>query len=384
MNIYIEGLDLAGKSTVSRRLRERCGNFEIRNNSLLRSNPLHQAADRLRKATQTDDLSLGYLYYGAMLYDLEQIRNEPTPDANVLQDSTILLRSLAFHTVSGNTALAEQFRSKLAEHPKFDRAFFLTCSPDVRKQRLAGRASRGNTNREDFLISSNPDLFFAMEGELRRLATEYFGAEVVDTGELESPQGSDRVLDSIISSFPATAAAPVPDVLWQRAAKMAARFHLHQVRKDGRTPYIAHPVRVALTLVEVFRITDPAVIAAALLHDLIEDTTADYDDIQAACGDDIARLVAALTKNSCLPETAREAAYHGQLKSSDWRAKLIKLADIYDNLCDSVESGAKVNVWRRAMGALEYADSDPRLAAAAAALRRLMETFPEESQSLSR
>jgi thymidylate kinase len=384
MTIYLEGLDLAGKSTVCRRLRDRCGNFEIRNNSLLRSNPLHQAADRLRKANSIDDLSLGYLYYGAMLYDLDQIRNEPAPDANALQDSTILLRSLAFHTVSGNTDLAEQFQSKLAEHPKFDRSFFLTCAPDVRKQRLAGRASRGNTNPEDFLISSNPDLFFAMEGELRRLAEEYFDATVVDTGELESPQGSDRVLDSIISPFPAAAAAPVPDVLWQRAAKMAARFHLHQVRKDGRTPYIAHPVRVALTIGQVFRITDPAVITAALLHDLIEDTTADYDDIQAACGDDVARLVAALTKNSCLPEPERETAYHEQLKNSDWRAKLIKLADIYDNLCDSAESGAKVNVWSRALGALEYAGSDPRLASAAAALHRLMEKFPEEAKSLSR
>ena len=384
MTIYLEGLDLAGKSTVCRRLRDRCGNFEIRNNCLLRSNPLHLAADRLRKANSIDDASLGYLYYGALLYDLEQIRNEPAPDANVLQDSTILLRSLAFHSVSGNTDLAENFRSKLAEHPKFDRSFFLTCTPDVRQQRLAGRASRGNTNPEDFLISSNPDLFFTMEGELRRLAVEYFDATVIDTGELESPQGSDLVLDSIISSFPAAVATPVPDVLWQRAAKMAARFHLHQVRKDGRTPYIAHPVRVALTLVQVFRITDPAVITAALLHDLIEDTSADFDDIQAACGDDIARLVAALTKNSCLPEIEREAAYHEQLKNSDWRAKLIKLADIYDNLCDSVESGAKVNVWSRAMGALEYAGSDPRLAAAAAALRSLMERFPEEAKSLSR
>jgi hypothetical protein len=79
----------------------------------------------------------------------------------------------------------------------------------------------------------------------------------------------------------------------------------------------------------------------------------------------------------------REAAYHEQLKNSDWRAKLIKLADIYDNLCDSVESGAKVNVWRRAVEALEYAGPDPRLAAAAAALHRLMQSLPEEAKRLS-
>ena len=381
MTVYIEGLDLAGKSTVCRRLCDRRPDFKIHNNSLLRSNPIQIAADQLRKTNAADESPLGYLYFGALLYDLEQIKMTPQPDYHVLQDSTIILRSLAFHTVSGNYDLAEKFRSKLADHPVFDRAFFLTCTPDVRRQRLDGRTSRGNTNPEDLLISTNPKRFFAIEAELRRLAVEYFNATVVDTSKLEDPQGSEEVLNCILSSYPIASSLPVLDrnVIWQRAAKMAARFHLHQMRKDGTTPYIAHPIRVALTLVQVFRITDPKILTAALLHDLIEDTTADYDDIQAACGDDIACIVSALTKNSCLPEAARKAAYHEQLKNSDWRSKLIKFADIYDNLCDSVESGAKVNTWDRAVEALEFVGNDPRLAVAGAELRALME---KHSQSV--
>ena len=40
--------------------------------------------------------------------------------------------------------------------------------------------------------------------------------------------------------------------LWQQAASFAARFHRHQTRKDGLTPYIAHPFRVAMTVRDIF------------------------------------------------------------------------------------------------------------------------------------
>src|ERR1051326_7002790 len=97
--------------------------------------------------------------------------------------------------------------------------------------------------------------------------------------------------------------------LWQRAASLAARAHLHQVRKDGRTPYFAHPVRVALAVSGVFGCRDEAALAAALLHDTIEDSTIDYDDLRGEFGSPVADLVAALTKNAALPEREREREY---------------------------------------------------------------------------
>ena len=122
--------------------------------------------------------------------------------------------------------------------------------------------------------------------------------------------------------------------LWQVAAAFAARAHQHEVRKDGRTPYFAHPVRVALTVRDVFDVNDEATLAAALLHDTIEDTGADYDDIVELVGSEAAELVSAMTKDMRLPEREREAAYDAQLARADWRARLLKLADVYDNLTD--------------------------------------------------
>ncbi len=123
--------------------------------------------------------------------------------------------------------------------------------------------------------------------------------------------------------------------LWQEAAAFAARAHRNQIRKDGSTPYISHPFRVAMTIEHVFGCTDEAAICAGLLHDTIEDTTTDYDDLLSHFGREVADIVAAMTKNMALPEHEREKDYDHRLAAGDWRARLVKLADVYDNLCDS-------------------------------------------------
>lgn len=174
------------------------------------------------------------------------------------------------------------------------------------------------------------------------------------------------------------------NLLWQRAAKLAAKSHRHQLRKDGATPYISHPMRVALTVLQVFGEHDEIVLAAALLHDVIEDTTCDYDDVVAACGTEVAAVVAALSKDKRIPEEEREQIYARQIGSADWRTRMVKLADVYDNLCDAVESGCGVNVWGRAADALALARGELRLAEAAGKLETLMEELHDKRPLLDR
>lgn len=127
---------------------------------------------------------------------------------------------------------------------------------------------------------------------------------------------------------------PDPNDLIAEAAAFAARAHAHQVRKDGVTPYVSHVVRVCLVVRQVFGFDDPRVLAAALLHDTIEDTPTDCDDLLDRFGPDVARWVAALTKDMRLPHDEREAAYTAVLAAAEWPVKAIKLADLYDNLGD--------------------------------------------------
>ena len=122
--------------------------------------------------------------------------------------------------------------------------------------------------------------------------------------------------------------------LWQDAAAFAAHAHRHQIRKDDRTPYVSHVFRVAMTVRDLFGCEDQTVLAAALLHDTSEDTTTDYEDLEERFGREVADIVSFLTKNMAMPEDEREEEYDARLAMADWRARLIKLADVYDNFCD--------------------------------------------------
>lgn len=119
------------------------------------------------------------------------------------------------------------------------------------------------------------------------------------------------------------------------AMSFAARAHRHQLRKDGDTPYVSHPFRVCFIVSHVFGITDPVTLLAAVLHDTIEDTTTDHDDLCERFGSEVATVVAALSKDSRLPQDRRESAYLDTLVAADDRVKIIKLADTFDNLIDS-------------------------------------------------
>lgn len=162
--------------------------------------------------------------------------------------------------------------------------------------------------------------------------------------------------------------------LWQEAASFAARAHRHQIRKDERTPYLAHPVRVALTVALVFGCTDETVMAAALLHDVIEDTTVDYDDVLAHFGPEVAGLVAALSKDPRLVESEREPRYDKRLDKADWRARLIKLADVYDNFSDAAGEAAKLKLAEKARRAIRLAEDDPELSEPRRLLIELVES----------
>lgn len=171
--------------------------------------------------------------------------------------------------------------------------------------------------------------------------------------------------------------------LWQRAASFAARAHAGGLRKDGCTPYVAHPFRVAMTVRHVFGCEDEVAIAAALLHDTIEDTSADYDEIEEHFGTDVAECVSTLTKNKAMREEAREAEYDQRLSRAPWQARLVKLADVYDNAIDltprtRAQLHKSIRRCERASGLAEQDRSRPEVARALACVAQMREEQTRE------
>ena len=123
-----------------------------------------------------------------------------------------------------------------------------------------------------------------------------------------------------------------------RAASFAARKHQGQTRADNQTPYFSHVARVTLILAHVFGCEDEEVLAAALLHDTIEDTATDYDEVAELFGERVAEYVVILTKNVMLPKQAREEEYAARLAAAPEAVMIAKMADLYDNLSDRVHS----------------------------------------------
>jgi len=126
----------------------------------------------------------------------------------------------------------------------------------------------------------------------------------------------------------------------QCALETAKEVHAGQTRDDG-TPYILHPLRVALSIMQELNMYNAELICAALLHDTAEDNelyTPDY--IEAEFGGKVGLIVRTLTKpkESIRSREEINEAYFRRLQSSGEECKLIKIADKLDNVRDAVNS----------------------------------------------
>jgi GTP diphosphokinase / guanosine-3',5'-bis(diphosphate) 3'-diphosphatase len=161
---------------------------------------------------------------------------------------------------------------------------------------------------------------------------------LVPTDTVEAPQAKSRkprmrqydLIEDVKKYNPAA-----NEDLLNRAYVYAMRAHGEQKRASG-DPYISHPLEVAAILTRLK--LDDATIAAALLHDTIEDTDATRAEIDRLFGHDIGLLVEGLTKLKRLDLVSKEAKQAENLRklllaiADDVRVLLIKLADRLHNM----------------------------------------------------
>lgn len=123
-----------------------------------------------------------------------------------------------------------------------------------------------------------------------------------------------------------------------KAKSFAMKKHKHQLRKDKKTPYWIHLRQVVQNL-QKLGIKNKNILAAGWLHDTIEDTDTDFDDIEELFNKKTAQIVAQVTKDTRIPQKQREKNYLTQLKKAFWEAKAVKLCDILANIADLENSG---------------------------------------------
>lgn len=122
---------------------------------------------------------------------------------------------------------------------------------------------------------------------------------------------------------------------FMKCLQYAAQKHSTQRRKDPQsTPYVNHVINVSTILAVEAEVSDEAVLMAALLHDVVEDTDATFGDVENLFGTDVSSLVREVTDDKSLEKQQRKLLQIENAPKTTRRAKLIKLADKLDNLRD--------------------------------------------------
>lgn len=113
--------------------------------------------------------------------------------------------------------------------------------------------------------------------------------------------------------------------LLEKAARIAAVAHKDQLRKEGPYPYIEHPMLIALMLTK-HGFSD-AVVAAALVHDVLEDTEYPEADMRAQLGEEVMAIVNAVTNDDSLSWEEKKKKYIETVRAGNEGAKAVATAD---------------------------------------------------------
>lgn len=160
-----------------------------------------------------------------------------------------------------------------------------------------------------------------------------------------------------------------------KAAVLAQQAHAGQFRKYTGRPYFEHPARVA-SRVSLWSGATVEMVAAAYLHDTLEDTDLSVDTIRAVCSEKVAALVVWMTNTSKkdhpeLNRAARKALDHARLRGAPREVKVIKMLDRIDNLGE-MDGAPKDFLGVYGLESLALADAigdaDPKLMAELVAL----------------
>jgi GTP pyrophosphokinase len=167
--------------------------------------------------------------------------------------------------------------------------------------------------------------------------TDYYALDVTITQPVR------EALDDLVAAVRSSSPSANFDLIW-RAAQRAVAVHGTELRKSGE-PYVVHPIAVATILAKIQ--LDSETIAAALLHDVVEDTPVTLDEVEAEFGARIAKLVDGVSKLGRIPwntedgegPASREKAHQAEnlrkmflAMVDDIGVVLIKLADRLHNM----------------------------------------------------
>lgn len=168
------------------------------------------------------------------------------------------------------------------------------------------------------------------------------------------------------------------EVLEPAAALLKALHYAADLHKDGKRkgkagePYVNHVIEVAELLARVGDVHDLAILQAAILHDVVEDTDATFEDVERGFGPRVRRIVEEVTDDKALPKEERKRLQIEAAQSLSPAAKAVKIADKISNICSIIKSPpAEWSDQRR----LEYLEWSERVVAGCRGSNARLESY---------
>lgn len=196
--VLVEGLDLAGKSTLIESLaqhyRHQGWTVTVAHGDLCPQNPVAQVTrEMMRWDPGFTPQEGGPLFLASHLWDLRNF-SRPTGERTIHIQDSCALRSLAFEKVVGRPDFVELFQDVVRRLPRFDAAFVLTASLQTRRRRFESRAL--NDLHDQFMFK-DPVRFSQVDSELLHLSVKEMGARIVSTDDLEREEVLELVLNDL-------------------------------------------------------------------------------------------------------------------------------------------------------------------------------------------
>lgn len=191
--ILIEGLDLAGKSTLCEglavRFKEHGLQVVLAKNNLLGENVVGKRAKRYAVGAHTTTLETGALFLASHLYDTTMF-TPPEEGVVHLQDSC-WLRTISYNLMRETPIIPELADALFDAHPRFGTVIYLTANIEVRKRRVQERESKhpGTNTPGDFMSYTDPEFVMRHDRKLLETVRRFYpGVDVIDTSAMEAEE----------------------------------------------------------------------------------------------------------------------------------------------------------------------------------------------------
>lgn len=197
MRIYIEGIDLSGKSSAAADFASQSEKIWATQHGQLSSDS--QLYDFATEAFSKYPLDVvGDLLSAAIRADLAAYA---PPEIPTIQDSLFTVRSLAFFTALKNNRLVTVFEDLLQSHPTFDHSFVFTASVAARQARLQQRINEHPQELSiiDKVLIDAPDFAAAVNNNIIGITSEAFDATLIDTTNLSINNVSNIMTQAVVN-----------------------------------------------------------------------------------------------------------------------------------------------------------------------------------------